>query len=566
MADIFRGPLITPIPKRAVLPAESFRNAVLLAAIAVAPFHSVDLGQPFRARAIPQAEIPPNTLVRGIPQTIPFRNEHVLPPLSARISPQADSLSGVTTRGIVPPPPVRPFDWTNPQLQRQPRFDNPPNLLTTTLRGVVNQPFFAVDVATPTRARIAPLVEAIPNTLVLGIPQIIGFNQYDWPNPVRAKASPQGDSLSGVTTRGITPPPPVAPFDWQNPAARKPQRFDDPPNLLTNTLKAAAVQPFFSIDVGQPFKARIAPLVEPVPNTLILGIPQTMGFNAYDWPNPTRAKPATVREILPNLAINLPPPFALFDWPTPLRAKITPQAESGPVLLLGTLFQPAVILPFRLTDWPQPYRARPADTMRWSNAINLSLQTIAIPNVVGETQAQGATDLQAVGFTVSVSTSYSATIPVGQIISQQPTGTALFGSNVQIVVSLGIQPVSAEQPAGRARRAIYFVTIDGQRFQCRSLSEALALLERAKQAARELAQERAARAIEKQRTTGKPVVARIEPPKIEVSSRELRAPAAQAKREIASIYKSEFDAAEIAMLMELVKRANDDDEALILLL
>jgi hypothetical protein len=59
---------------------------------------------------------------------------------------------------------------------------------------------------------------------------------------------------------------------------------------------------------------------------------------------------------------------------------------------------------------------------------------------------------------------------------------------------------------------------------------------------------------------------KIELPKIEVSSRDLRAAVAQTKREIKAIYEHESELAELRMLLELSKRAQDDDETIILLM
>lgn len=68
-----------------------------------------------------------------------------------------------------------------------------------------------------------------------------------------------------------------------------------------------------------------------------------------------------------------------------------------------------------------------------------------VPSVVGEAQAQGTADIEAQGLTVSVVTAYSSVVAAGLIISQVPTGGSQVspGSNVQITVSLGDQPVTA---------------------------------------------------------------------------------------------------------------------------
>jgi hypothetical protein len=73
---------------------------------------------------------------------------------------------------------------------------------------------------------------------------------------------------------------------------------------------------------------------------------------------------------------------------------------------------------------------------------------VEVPDVVGETQAAGTTTLEGVGFVVSVSTEYSASVAVGLIISQSPEGGefAASGSTVAIVVSLGLEPEA--EPVG----------------------------------------------------------------------------------------------------------------------
>jgi PASTA domain-containing protein len=72
--------------------------------------------------------------------------------------------------------------------------------------------------------------------------------------------------------------------------------------------------------------------------------------------------------------------------------------------------------------------------------------SVEVPDVVGETQSAGTTELQAVLFVVSVVTAYSSSISAGLIISQDPVGGtfALEGSTVTISVSLGPN----EQPTG----------------------------------------------------------------------------------------------------------------------
>lgn len=75
---------------------------------------------------------------------------------------------------------------------------------------------------------------------------------------------------------------------------------------------------------------------------------------------------------------------------------------------------------------------------------------VTVPDVVGETQAQGTTDLEGAGFTVVVATAYSSTVPAGTIISQSPEGGVDYpeGGAVTITVSLGDAPRANDQPTG----------------------------------------------------------------------------------------------------------------------
>lgn len=125
----------------------------------------------------------------------------------------------------------------------------------------------------------------------------------------------------------------------------------------------------------------------------------------------------------------------------------------------------------------------------------------------------------------------------------------------------------ATQDAGRRVRNVYRVKIDGVVFECRSYAEAIALLDKAKETAAKLAEDQAIWAVtEQQKATNRVPVKPIEAPKIEVSSRDLRSAANQAKREIKEIYEREARNTEMRVLLELAKRANDDDETIILLM
>lgn len=378
MAEVFREALETKIPKRAWIQPDVIPNLLLttLVIVATAPFHSVDLGQPFRAKAVPQAFIPPNTLLIGIPAPIvqapfrqvdwpitvrrdaagsmqldlvsyqaavasaPFFQTEWPNPLRVRPTPIAESIAGFTTRGIPRPPPVLAIDWQNPPARKPQRFDDPPNLLTATLQAIAAKPFFAIDLGQPFKARIAPLIEAVPNSLILGIPQIMGFNTYDWPTPQRARAI----------------------------------RFDDVPNVAINAPIVATL-PFRQTEQpNPPLRVRAIPSADIPPNSTATGIVPPPPFSQDEWVTPVRARPAQ-SEIAPNLlTLNLVAaivrPFSQSDWPNPARARSAPQAES-----VGNTPKPVpVVLPFRLTEWPQPYRFRqPLNVYGWTLQTNAQL-------------------------------------------------------------------------------------------------------------------------------------------------------------------------------------------------
>ena len=87
--------------------------------------------------------------------------------------------------------------------------------------------------------------------------------------------------------------------------------------------------------------------------------------------------------------------------------------------------------------------------------------TVAVPNVVGQTQAAAATPLSGVGLAAgTVSTASSQTVPSGMIISQNPVaGTQVaVGSAVSLLVSSGIPLPTAPNPLSFENN--YFVTGD----------------------------------------------------------------------------------------------------------
>jgi len=72
--------------------------------------------------------------------------------------------------------------------------------------------------------------------------------------------------------------------------------------------------------------------------------------------------------------------------------------------------------------------------------------TVTVPDVVGDTEAAGTAEIEALGLTVTATTANSSSVAAGLIISQSPAAGAEVapGSAVAIVVSLG----DATQPTG----------------------------------------------------------------------------------------------------------------------
>jgi hypothetical protein len=98
---------------------------------------------------------------------------------------------------------------------------------------------------------------------------------------------------------------------------------------------------------------------------------------------------------------------------------------------------------------------------------------VEVPDVVGQSQADGTSALEADGFVVAVATAYSSTVAEGNIISQVPTGgtMALSGSTVTITVSLGEAP-QTEQGGGWSFWFRYEQERDRRRKRRQALEEA----------------------------------------------------------------------------------------------
>lgn len=75
----------------------------------------------------------------------------------------------------------------------------------------------------------------------------------------------------------------------------------------------------------------------------------------------------------------------------------------------------------------------------WATDLWSGTEPVVVPDVVGQTQADGTLTLEGAGFVVVVVTAASSAVPAGSIISQAPAGgtEAAPGSTVTITVSTG---------------------------------------------------------------------------------------------------------------------------------
>jgi beta-lactam-binding protein with PASTA domain/Ca2+-binding RTX toxin-like protein len=116
--------------------------------------------------------------------------------------------------------------------------------------------------------------------------------------------------------------------------------------------------------------------------------------------------------------------------------------EAG--MVVGTVTQaPSTTVPVGIVISQNPVDGLTVDVGTAMNfVVSSGRPPVAVPNVVGQTQAAATTSLTNAGFTVTVTTAASTSVQAGTVISQTPTGgsTAPAGSAVAIVVSLGTAP------------------------------------------------------------------------------------------------------------------------------
>ncbi len=76
--------------------------------------------------------------------------------------------------------------------------------------------------------------------------------------------------------------------------------------------------------------------------------------------------------------------------------------------------------------------------------VSLGQEGVAIPNTIGQSEAEATQTLENAGFVVNVAYQYNSNQPKGMVAGFDPAGTAPAGSTVTIIVSLGTQDAGGE--------------------------------------------------------------------------------------------------------------------------
>src|SRR6185312_14539110 len=139
------------------------------------------------------------------------------------------------------------------------------------------------------------------------------------------------------------------------------------------------------------------------------------------------------------------------------------------------------------------------------------------------------------------------------------TGQAAVFTAGQLTVSGAV----SQDAGGRIRPTIYFIEVEGKRFEAPTLADALNILAKVKSLAKQHALD-VARAATSKAKPNKPVPP-IRIPKIK-GSEVLREAAAETQKEVRAIYESALRDAEIGMLIEIAKRRDEEEDTILLLM
>jgi hypothetical protein len=140
-------------------------------------------------------------------------------------------------------------------------------------------------------------------------------------------------------------------------------------------------------------------------------------------------------------------------------------------------------------------------------------------------------------------------------------GLLMGGSGSAAVAPVVVAASAAAGRSRRRRRTLYLVKVDGEEFEFASYEAAVAFLRKAQEAANELAARAIEDAVARQSKTPVEVpLPTLKMPQITASTRELRSEITATKRAVATIYDRAIRDAEIAIVFELVRRKQEEDE------
>jgi eukaryotic-like serine/threonine-protein kinase len=259
---------------------------------------------------------------------------------------------------------------------------------------------------------------------------VIGTATYF--SPEQAQGTP-ADERSDIYSLGVVMYEMLAgrpPFQGESPVAVAYQHVsssapppsthngDVPPELDAVVIRALQKDPAFRYQTADEFKADLTRILAgQAPNVPTAVVPMALPAGAVEAAATTRvmthpAAPAPNTQTMPTLPDRGPSqiPFILTAF--------------GLLTLLALL----VFLVFRLASADQP----PPVT-----------DLVAVPNVVGMTEAEAATLLREAGFRVELRSQASEEVPEGVVISTTPPGGTELSPNepVLVYVSAGTEPV-----------------------------------------------------------------------------------------------------------------------------
>jgi beta-lactam-binding protein with PASTA domain/tRNA A-37 threonylcarbamoyl transferase component Bud32 len=153
--------------------------------------------------------------------------------------------------------------------------------------------------------------------------------------------------------------------------------------------------------------------------------------------------------------------------PVPSLAALTGGCPSVVAALAAAHFHPActpanstTVKSGTVISWTPTGQATEFSTI--TVTVSSGPPTETIPSLTGATCAGAGAALQAVGLVAQCTNQYSSTVTSGEVISWTPTGTALEGAIISVIISEGPQPVIVPSIIGdTVSQAVATLTADG---------------------------------------------------------------------------------------------------------